>query len=308
MIHSPEGGGFMFDKILDNHYQAYLEPHVPGAHRYRDFDKQQFISSLLHFKLEDEATALAAHFNRKTEFTLTRRKSKVICAVGKRPPENPQTGDYWFDLLELSFMRFIAISDQANTVQDGVWIARHPPYLWQFRSFFSHSRWKLNADWYEGPVDILQPLRFYGRAAVEFATDLYHEEAAAYARWFGKTLVGNDIVRRMKQAITDENTPAMFSGGMRYWDIAEYAGDASLRLVTGEDNLFHDLDEDERLLRQGIEALQRKPNRILYGEWEHHSDISFLLAMRHPPAGEPHEHDRGCVYKWIELLNAVKRA
>jgi hypothetical protein len=222
-----------------------------------------------------EARAISVH--RSGELDWDQRK----CYAGPYPPSNPSLNDVWFDVVELTPMILIPREEEAPSLDRAFWLAMHPVYRWQFKGFLECAKVRRKLIEVPSAADYLSAERFEGISPTKFVTDVYHDEALAYAHWFGKFLSGQFALMDAKHFLDDNEFSQVLPPGMRLWDEAEFPFSEFVRRAVGNDTLCKTQDDryDEFLLRESGEN-ESLPDRMLYEEWERREDIGFSTFVR----------------------------
>ncbi|MBO0859167.1 MAG: hypothetical protein J2P21_11955 [Chloracidobacterium sp.] len=257
-------------KIFEDYLKSGLDPDVSAelcpALNYSGFHNESFA---LRKYLESQAEGA----DQPVELNWGPRK----CYVGINLPPKPNPGDVWFDIVELTPMILIPL--KSNIHPPSVWLAMHPVYEWQFKGFLGCVKLGRKRIELEHPADYLSAKRFNDLGGKNYITDVYHDEALAYAGWFGKILSGQDDLRYAKTFLNDSEFSMMLPKGMRLWDGSEFPSSEFVRTATGIDTLYKELKDQyaEFLLRESGDNLSL-PDRMLYEEWERRGDIGFSTS------------------------------
>lgn len=224
------------------------------------------------------------------------------CFIGAHLPLQAAPGDIWFDVVELVPMILIH-PPRATSIQRYRWISMHPAYVWQFRTFLHLADWHIIQKYFMNVSDLMLLDRFQSMNSMDFITNIYHEEAVAYAHWFGKYLCGQFGLQWARDFLKLEAFMEILPASLRLWDEAEYSRSEFVRVAVGRHTLDKDPD-DEFELREN-EANETLPNRVLYEEWDHTPDIG-LSTMISGQIGLLQDLPRKA-YEFIELRNAAPR-
>jgi hypothetical protein len=262
--------------LLEKTFQKYLRSGLDkGAAR-------EMCRVLDDSGLHDESKALEAYLearaisiHRSGELDWNQRK----CYSGLYPPPNPSLNDVWFDVVELTPM--IMIRGEGSPLLDhGFWLAMHPVYRWQFKAFLGYAKVKRKLIEVPSASDYLSAERFKDIDTIKFVIDVYHDEALAYAHWFGKFLSGQAELKHASRFLDEKEFSQILPQGMRLWDESEYPFSEFVRIAVGSDTLYKNQDAqyDEYLLRESGEN-KNLPDRILYEEWERRDDIGFSTCV-----------------------------
>lgn len=222
-------------------------------------------------------------------------------SVGQLPPAQASLGSIWFDIVELTPMVLLPLAG-AVPPAGGVWLATRPVYVWQFRTFVDLVDVGRTLTEFPMPTDFLAPDRFVSLDSMAFITDMYHDEALAYAHWFGRTLSSQFDLQAAQQFLPAAAFNAILPTGIGVWDGSEYPLSEAVRIAVRNETLTKDIfaeadafDTDEHV---------DSPDRMLYDEWERHSAIGFTTTVF-----LPHGLVRGTPRKtlFVELRNAAPR-
>ena len=241
---------------------------------------EEMCQALYYSGLHNESIALRRYLEaqaegaeRPVELNWGQRK----CYSGLNLPPNPNPGDVWFDAVELAPM--VLIPRKSDIYPPAIWRAMHPVYEWQFKGFLGCVKLGRKRIELENPADYLSAKRFKDVGGIKFITDVYQDEALAYAHWFGKGLGSQSELRRARAFLDDSEFSMMLPKGMRLWNGTEYSGSEFVRTATGRDTLDKKPEDQyaEYLLRESGDNLSL-PDRMLYEEWERRDDIGFSTS------------------------------
>jgi hypothetical protein len=187
---------------------------------------------------------------------------------GRRPPVDARAGDAWFDPVELVHMVLVPATPDLSGDVAG-WVARRPCAVWQLRAFL-----RLAGVVGAGrvPHDYLDARRFAALEGHRAVTDVFHDEAIAYAHWFDKSITGRFTLQAASALLAPAELDALMPSGTALWDAAEYR-EGEREAVTRA-NLFDDEDED------GDDPAGPPAERHEFGEWERHPHIGFATFVR----------------------------
>ena len=150
-------------------------------------------------------------------------------------------------------------------------------------------------------ADLFDPDRFTKMSSMEFVTNVYHEEAVAYAHWFGKYLCGQFELQLAEASLKPEEFLRVLPPHIRLWDEAA-AHSEFARIAVGRDSLYKDPDAE---LDHQNDANKSLPDRMLYDEWERTVGVGFSTLVA-AEVGLLHQVPR-MAYEFIELQNAAPR-
>jgi hypothetical protein len=262
--------------LLAKTFQNYL-------HSGMDKDAAKEICRVLdHSGLHNESKALEAYLEAQN---ISRRPSGELdwdqrkCYSGPHPPSNPNANDVWFDVVELAPMILIPREDEPS-LDHACWLAMHPVYRWQFDGFLRCIKVRRKRIEFPSALDYLSADRFDDLDPTTFVNDVYHDEALAYAHWFGKFLSGQFELEDAQHFLGDNEFSVVLPPRMRLWDESEFADSEFIRLAVGSDTLYKDPDDhyNEFLLRESGDN-KKLPSRMLYEEWERREDIGFSTSV-----------------------------
>ena len=149
------------------------------------------------------------------------------------------------------------------------WVATRPCAVWQLRAFL-----RLAGVVGAGrvPHGYLDARRFAALDGHRAVTDVFHDEAIAYAHWFGKSITGRFTLQAASALLAPAELDALMPPGTALWDAAEYL-EGEREAVTRA-NLFADDEED------GDDPAGPPAERSGFGEWERHPHIGFATFVR----------------------------
>jgi hypothetical protein len=264
-------------RLLEETFQNYLSSGLDkGAAR-------EMCRVLDHSGLHNESKALEAYLDarvisirRSGELDWNQRK----CYSGPYPPTKPKLNDVWFDVVELTPMILIPSEDDPS-LDRAFWLAMHPVYRWQFRGFLGCAKVRRKLIEVPSAPDYLSAERFEGIGTTKYITDIYHDEALAYAHWFGKFLSGQFALDDARQFLNDDEFSHALPPGMRLWDESEFPASEFVRSAFGSETLnkTQEAQYSEFLLRESGEN-NSLPDRTVYEEWERREDIGLSTFVR----------------------------
>ncbi len=288
------------DYLFTDYLESELDPKIAEAMGY----------ALRRHSLIDEGNLLLAYLEHGSDadYTLTRRLwNRHTVHIGQIPPQKAHPGDLWFDVVELSLMALIPPpSDVSHNVL--TWVSTHPTYTWQFRTFLRLAEWKTTTDYFTD--DLMTTSRFEGVNSLAPITNLYYEEAAAYALWFSKSLTSQFNLEAAQQFLAPNRMLKLLPRGLRLWQ-RDFGGNDYLRVVVGADTLKYNPYEDLAYLKKirhhdRMRALRAIPGRMLYGEWERQKNIGFITKTTYQP-GLLHLQLPADAHAFIRLYNSAPR-
>ena len=222
--------------------------------------------------------------------------------AGPRLPTDAAPGDLWYDVVELTPMVLLPGPDP-TVVGSRRWVSVHPVYVWQFRTFLRLADWRVAGRYFLTVNDLLAPERFNNQRAFDYVTDVYFEEALAYARWLGKFLARQFDLQAARDFLTAPELEELLPPNLRLWDEVEPTGSEFTRAAIGRDTLDKDADEESELRESGENVAL--PDRMLYEEWDHEPNVGFstmVLAQTGLLTDLPR-----MAGQFVELLNSAPR-
>lgn len=192
---------------------------------------------------------------------------------GRRPPIEARAGDVWFDPVELVHMVLVPATPDLSGDVAG-WVATRPCAVWQLRAFLRLAGVAGVVGAGRVPHGYLDPHRFAALNGHRAVTDVFHDEAIAYAHWFGKSITGRFTLQAASALLSPDELDALMPPGTALWDAAEYL-EGEREAVTQAD-LFADEDEEE----DGDDPADPPTQRREFGEWERRPHIGFATFVR----------------------------
>lgn len=287
------------DKEIEELYRSYLESALTKQ------TGKEFGQALQQIGLHREGQALEEYFDRSTTNTDSMRGDDWEgrpCFVGAHLPSQAKPGDVWFDIVELTPMVLVVSLDQATTDLYR-WVSIHPVYVWQFRTFLHLADVKLVRQYFMKVADLFDSSRFIKMSSMDFVTNVYHEEAVAYAHWFGKYLCGQVELQLAQASLKPEEFLRALPPHIRLWDEAEAQSEFA-RIAVGQDSLYK--NPDDELDHSESDANKSLSNHMVYDEWERTVDIGFSTQVA-VEVGLLEQVPR-MAYEFIELQNAAPRS
>lgn len=152
--------------------------------------------------------------------------SSVKCYLTEKPPVTAEPCDMWFDPYEISFM--VRTVNPAGFGKGVIgWGSISPVYYWQYHVFQTLVKFEVRDDSFLQVNDLLAS-RPFGMDKWDYASNVYHEEAAAYAFWHGKWLTSNIRINAISEQMSDEQLNSLLPDGVGYWD-SGFSGREDLR-------------------------------------------------------------------------------
>lgn len=186
--------------------------------------------ALANYELPLHAEALSRYVKGESadSFRLTGPWSSSKCYLTQSPPANAEPMDIWFDPFELSFM-VRTINPLGYGKATIGWVSISPVFYWQYHVFQQLVKFNVRDDSFL-QVDDLLASRPFGIDKWDYVSDLYHEEAVAYAFWHGKWIASNLRFEAISELLSSEQLDTILPKGMGYWDAA-FSGEEGARSV-----------------------------------------------------------------------------
>ena len=217
---------------------------------------------------------------------------------GPHPPPNAVMQDVWFDTSELTPHVYLAEHEEAAEHELG-WYALHPVYVWQYLGFVSNFKYELTRiprmAGGKSP-DLFSTARMDKRTEIDYITDVYYFEAASYAAWFGKRLIGERIAY-LADILSPALLPRAVPSNLNFWDGIGYRREDDPTAFNLNTARYEDYD--------ALETMDL-PNemKVIYEEWELSRHTGFS-AYR--PAKGAVQLVESNVYPYLKMENAVMR-
>jgi hypothetical protein len=258
---------------LETAYQIYLESTLDA--------KAANVLTLALEKngLELESLALKTYFTEGSGAVCIAKgwSNNRFCTVSLNPPARSNPGDLWFDPVELSLAILIP-NPEGLSHHVTSWVSTHPVYVWQYRTFLNFVNLGDKIEVFPNPDDYLTPSRIDNQNSLNYITNIYHDEAVAYSGWMNKGLSGKNELNATKAYLGIEGLKRILPSELKLWEGSDF--EEWYRTVIGINNL--DIDpsfEYGKVIAEKYEELEKKPNRILYQEWDRRSYISMLTIV-----------------------------
>jgi hypothetical protein len=240
---------------LCNAYKAYIES---GAGKESGLE---LIDALDGYGLTQHSLALKkfilGEFN---SFKLSHPWEESICHLSKFPPKEVGHLDIWFDPYEVNFMvRTINPPGYGSAVAG--WVSISPVYYWQYHVFQQLIKYEIRDDSFLAVNDLLSS-RSFGVEQSDYVSDLYHEEATAYAAWHGKWVSSSIRFESLMHQLSHDQLHSIFAPRLCYWD-ASFSGTEDSRGVI------------KCILSDG----DRTVERYYSGEWDKSNTIGCLTVI-----------------------------
>lgn len=218
-------------------------------------------------------------------FALPAPWNASTCYLAKKPPQNAQPLDVWFDPFELSFMIRSVNPPGFGRATIG-WISIGPVYYWQYHAFQQLVRFKKRDTYFPCMPDFLAS-RPFGVDESDYVTDIYHAEASAYALWHGKWLTSSLRAEALVSTLTDVQLNQVILRDLSFWDASpgEKEGDCSTFGLMSDFTI----------------------GRYSLNEWDRSKSIGFFTAISDKIgllSEEVVPRDSG---EYIELLNCSRK-
>lgn len=278
----------MSDRRLDSAFCRYLG----------DPQDKAMVEVLVHL-LRDHAYAEEAELLYQHQFN--RPESVILqgnpwqggkCFLGDKPP--PLTSDpmFWFDPIECTLMRSCLPLEDVSADM-AAWISVRPVQRWQFRGFLLSAEIGRRPGSLPFATDAFLKGRFTEDDSQLPQTDVYEEEAWAYAAWFGKTLTGQFQWEALSERLDESQLNYLFDKSLHFWELGDFR--ESFRLAYSQQSLTLDPIEQADCLEE--DGIIPDESRVVYREHERRSTIGFStcvfanrgLTRQAPRSSEYHE-------------------
>jgi hypothetical protein len=277
-----------------NEFSAYLQP---GS---GSIAAQELIQQLKGASLNEEAWALELFvLNEMKDIAIAKSNpwSNGKCSIGMFPPPGPSDSDMWFDAAELT--PYLFVKERMS------WFAIHPVYCWQYKGFLETVKFEMTGSVRATELEFLSTRseRIIRIPDVEYIRNIYHEEAAAYTKWFGKSMAGGYLqgLHDMDHKLSTDVLKTICPDNFNIWDGSEYPGDTSKRMAFNTDVLNYEyLDELEEM-----EFIPEK--KVIYNEFET-SPFVGISSLIFSGEGVLNLQPPFKAYDFVTLLNVVSRA
>lgn len=261
--------------------------------------------ALLECGLIDEATGIQAYVEHGDGARFALQSGAWAgeeCIAGALSPLPQTAGQLWFDVVELCTMVLVPGRIHANMGMAS-WIRTSPVRSWQFRVFMNLVRWRPRNNPFMKVEDIMKNERFMKLYALDFVANVYHEEAVAYAHWFGKTLVSAYELRRAEGSLTPQRFSAMLPDEFRLWSENVPSDSEFVRLAVGKSSLYKSSDDEFEFREKGDNV--KLADRLLFEEWDKSASNGFstkLTVSTGVLRGLPMQ-----AFEFVELANLAYR-
>ena len=238
---------------LCNRFQEYLQS---GA---SDSNGIALCEALKDYGLEHHSAALSMLISKGdgARYCLPEPWADSICYLAKSPPGNVEPLSIWFDPYEVNFM-IRTVNPSGHGKATIGWISISPVFYWQYHVFQRLVRFSVRDSDFLQVKDLLSS-RPFGVDKWDYASDLYHEEAVAYAFWHGKWIASNLRIEALTELVSKEQLHTILPTGMSYWD-ASFSGSEDSRVV-------FNCSENQSI------------NKYFVEEWDRSKEIGFLTAI-----------------------------
>jgi hypothetical protein len=219
-------------------------------------------------------------------------------SVGSSPPLDAEIGDGWFDVIELMPHIFIEDSSGENSFWPG-WYPLHPVTKWQYLGFlmnFDYEFKRIPRNSSRETPDLFSILRLKKQVEEASIVDIYYFEASSYASWFGKGLVGENIIA-VEVLNNEELKSSMAPKNLNLWSNMGYRREDDPLAFNLQTAKYEDYDDLEFLKTS-------EENKVIYSEWERNIHTGFACFM---PAKGPLLLPHGEVYPYIQSSNPISR-
>ena len=265
------------------------------------------MDGLLGAELLDEAAGLKAYIDKgpSAEYVLMKASwAGRRCIVGATPPSTAEPGELWLDLAEMTMMVLIPGHDK-NDPRKRSWLSTHPAYQWQFTGFQALARWRVSQKYFLKASDLMSTTeRFMLTPETRHVSNIYHEEAVGYARWFGKMLCSQSTLQLARSFLPPECCTEVLPKDFRLWSEMECMHSEFVRIAIGQSSLDSDPDDqfEERRENKENEALG---DRMLFEEWERRPEIGLATCI---PLQDGLVHQAPArAYEFMELTSLAPR-
>ncbi len=146
------------------------------------------------------------------------------CTASLDLPTKPESGDLWFDPVELNLSILIP-SPQGTSHHVKSWVSTHPAFVWQYRAFLSLVEIGKKLDNFTIPTDYLRAGRIKNQDSLSYVTNIYYDEALAYSSWMRKSLCGQSILEAMKTYLNLKELRKILPTTLKLWDSGEFQED-----------------------------------------------------------------------------------
>lgn len=279
-------------QLLEITYQDYLDSK-------QDIELgKKLCKTLYQAGFKEESRVLNDYFNDGVKTNIWKDRH---CSVGPKLPFEVEVGDIWFDTVELMPMLLVP-HPETDSKNRQCWIASHPVYVWQFKTFLKLANWHAIKEYFMNVSDLMSLERFDKMNCMAYVTNLYHEEAVAYAHWFGKYLCGQFELEAARKFFNGEEFHQLLPSNLRLWDESECSLSEFVRIAVNKDTIDK-ISEEE--FEQWEKIKGSKSNSLLVAEWERSDDISFSTTVP-LQVGLIQEIPR-MAYEFIEIQNSAFR-
>jgi hypothetical protein len=198
--------------------------------------------------------------------------------IGPVLPHDAEAGDVWLDVCELMPMLLLPREppDDPSEYAPGVlerltpfvaWMGMRPVMRWQLGGMLALARVAPRRVQVTPPVRVLDRQRLLGGDETGAVTRMLPGEAGLHASWFWKGLATREDWQAARAALSPEELAALWGQPRREWNGTVTEGIYSVvtpDTVDVEPEDAYDADPD-----------LSDPDRILYGEFEAPSDVTF---------------------------------
>jgi hypothetical protein len=213
-------------------------------------------------------------------------------------PADPEMGDIWMDLLDLTPHVYCVPEDPELRSMAG-WYPIHPVMNWQYGGFVKAVKYEIvKTPWvaYGKKAELFGELPRWTQQETDPITEVYYQEAAIYAAWMGKALVGENILIA-RDIPWNSIAVSMAPLGLNLWDSIGYRRE--------DDPTAFNLDTADYRENDDLEYLDLPPEKkVVHTEWEKNNWTGFSCFV---PASGLIERTDGFVYPYVKITNLPKR-
>ena len=192
-------------------------------------------------------------------------------------PEQAEAGDIWFDPIEIKPMILVLNFDGAENTRL-TWVSIRPIYNWQYNAFLHLVKWQVSKKYFLKADDLMSEERNAGKNLFDVVSNVYHEEAMAYAHWFGKKLIGKYTIKLLKSYFAKEQLEVALPANYKFWDGAEFSKSEFLRIANSIQTVDNNTNQEFNLLESNSEEYVIY-DKTLFDEWENSSKITFNTCV-----------------------------
>jgi len=153
---------------------------------------------------------------------------RLTWVIAPTPPviNSGDRGTGWFDSIELSFHAGVERGGQMS------WVSAEPVRIFQYLGFLGAMRMRQQSPSEGGlPEDVFARDRFGDHPETDPVTKVYHEEASAYARWFGRALARQTSLQSFRESYGKDAVDRLMPHGLWIWSGDECDFDDTLHFA-----------------------------------------------------------------------------